>query len=129
MQRRNTHQRKVIYEIVKNTDIHPTADWVYEKARAIIPNISLGTVYRNLKLLTEEGYLIELEDGKQSRFDAKLEKHFHLKCSICGNIYDIDYDKLNLTIYDESFIVQNVKVMIEGICHKCTVRGKSEKDS
>ncbi len=129
MQRRNTNQRKVIYEIVKNTDIHPTADWVYERARAVIPNISLGTVYRNLKLLTEEGYLIEIEDGKQSRFDAKLEKHFHLKCNVCRNIYDVDFDKLNIIINDSSFIVYNVKVMIEGICHKCIKREKSEKDS
>jgi len=51
MQRRNTQQRKIIYEILKNTDIHPTADWIYSEVRKLIPNISLGTVYRNLKVL------------------------------------------------------------------------------
>ncbi len=129
MQRRNTNQRKVIYEIVRSTDIHPTADWVYEKARFVIPNISLGTVYRNLKLLTEDGYLLEIQDGRQSRFDARIEKHFHLKCNVCGNIYDIDCDQVNIAINTGNFITHNVKIMIEGVCYKCIMRGKSEKNS
>ena len=90
MQRRNTQQRKIIYEILKNTDIHPTADWIYSEVRKIIPNISLGTVYRNLKVLKEEGAIIEITDGKQSRFDARIDNHFHFKCNSCGSIYDIE---------------------------------------
>jgi Fe2+ or Zn2+ uptake regulation protein len=61
---RYSRQREHILKIVQNTDSHPTADWVYEQARAVIPNISLGTVYRNLNLLVEEGLIQALARSK-----------------------------------------------------------------
>lgn len=131
MQRRNTQQRKVIYEILKSTDIHPTADWVYEKARKIIPNISLGTVYRNLKLLKEEGLILELNDGRQSRFDARIDNHLHFKCEMCNSIYDVDYNTIELKINDnrlKTFKITAVDVMLYGVCPKC-LGDKDEKNN
>ncbi len=121
IKRRNTYQRQVILEILKSTNIHPTADWIYEKAREIIPNISLGTVYRNLKILKEEGLIIELTDGKQSRFDGRIDNHFHFKCEKCGSIYDIEPGDVNVeyTIEDKGFMIKTVDINLTGICSKC----------
>ena len=123
MQRRNTQQRKIIYEIFKNTDIHPTADWIYSEVRKIIPNISLGTVYRNLKVLKEEGAIIEITDGKQSRFDARIDNHFHFKCNSCGSIYDIESSEVvNINkdnLERKGFEVDTMDITFNGICPSC----------
>ncbi len=127
MQRRNTYQRQIIYEILKNTDIHPTADWIYSEVRKIIPNISLGTVYRNLKVLKEEGAIIEITDGKQSRFDARVDKHFHFKCNSCGSIYDIESSEVSdLEMSDlekKGFNVDSMEITLYGECPNCNKAG------
>ncbi len=123
MQRRNTNQRRLIYEVLKSTNIHPTADWIYEQVKREIPNISLGTVYRNLKVLKEEGKIIEINDGKQSRFDARTDKHFHFKCSSCGGIFDIDREDAivvnKLKLEEIGFTVSDIDVVFTGICYRC----------
>ncbi|NPA52150.1 MAG: transcriptional repressor [Aquificae bacterium] len=123
MQRRNTNQRKLIYEVLKNTNIHPTADWIYEQVRKEISNISLGTVYRNLKVLKEEGKILEINDGKQSRFDARTDKHFHFKCTSCAGIYDIDKEGIieinDAKLAQMGYFVQDLDVVFVGICYKC----------
>ncbi len=121
IKRRNTYQRQVIYEILKSTDIHPTADWIYERARELIPNISLGTVYRNLKILKEEGLILELTDGKQSRFDGRIDSHYHFKCEKCGSIYDVESKdvSVNCSIEEKGFTIKTVDVQLSGICSSC----------
>ncbi len=119
--RRKTYQRQVILNILKSTNTHPTADWVYERAREYIPNISLGTVYRNLKILKEVGELLEINDGKQSRFDARVDKHHHFKCISCGGIYDIEPDEVKIkeNLKEKGFIPFETEIFITGICKKC----------
>ncbi len=121
IKRRNTYQRQLILEILKSTTAHPTADWIYEQARKEIPNISLGTVYRNLKILKEEGLIIELTDGKQSRFDARIDNHYHFKCEKCGSIYDIEPEdiEINHLLEFKGFSIDTVDVNITGVCSKC----------
>ncbi|SNZ09213.1 Fur family transcriptional regulator, ferric uptake regulator/Fur family transcriptional regulator, peroxide stress response regulator [Persephonella hydrogeniphila] len=123
IKRRNTQQRKVILDILRSTDIHPTADWIYERARQVIPNISLGTVYRNLKILKDEGLILELNDGKQSRFDGRIDEHFHFKCTSCNSIYDIDRQEIvqidKERLGKEGYTVQGYEVVFTGICPKC----------
>ncbi len=121
IKRRNTYQRQLILEILKSTTSHPTADWIYEQARKEIPNISLGTVYRNLKILKEEGLIIELTDGKQSRFDARIDNHYHFKCEKCGSIYDIEPKDIEIkhSLDVKGFSIDSVDVNITGICSKC----------
>ena len=123
IKRRNTQQRKVILDILRSTNIHPTADWIYERARQYIPNISLGTVYRNLKILRDEGLILELSDGKQSRFDGRIDEHFHFKCSNCNSIYDVDTEeavRINEEILQkEGYQVHSYDITFTGICPKC----------
>ncbi|MFW6030848.1 MAG: Fur family transcriptional regulator [Halanaerobiales bacterium] len=91
--RRMTKQRKKILEVLKNTNCHPTADWIYEQVREEIPNISLGTVYRNLNVLKEMGKIMELNYGSDhSRFDGVPENHYHFRCIECGKVVDLDLD-------------------------------------
>ena len=83
--RRDTKQREAILKILRNTRSHPTADQIYDEVRKDIPNISKGTVYRNLQVLEEDGAITELKiNGTQSRYEVKQESHYHFRCENCG---------------------------------------------
>ena len=116
---RYSQQREKIKEIMYNTNSHPTADWIFEMVQRSIPNISLGTVYRNLKQLTENGDIRTLKDGDVIRYDGNLHRHDHLLCTQCNNVYDIDILPKDLDIKAQTqfnFDVSNVSLTIEGIC-------------
>lgn len=88
---KHSKQRDAIIEVLKNTKSHPTADWVYEEVRKSIPNISLGTVYRNLARLSDEHLIMKLGLGTNvEHFDGNPEPHYHVMCTECGRIYDIE---------------------------------------
>lgn len=91
-----TRQRKLILEILKDTKSHPTADWIYEQLKKKIPNVSLGTVYRNLRILKEEGEIMELSYGSSySRYDGNPKNHYHLVCIKCGAVSDVCIEVIN----------------------------------
>lgn len=93
---RMTRQKKLVLEILRSTNIHPTADWVYEQARKVIPDISLGTIYRNLGYLKSTGEIMELNYGSTfSRYDGNPRNHYHFVCVKCGKILDVDLPVLN----------------------------------
>lgn len=88
---RLTRQRKAVLDVVKQAHNHPDAAWVYQEVRKIVPNISLGTVYRTLDTLVEEGHLIPLtRAGEATRYDANTDGHLHMICEQCGEIIDLD---------------------------------------
>ena len=87
--RRVTDQRRVILDVVRGTDAHPAADWVYRKVRRRLPRISLGTVYRNLKLLADQGLIQELDSRGLGRYDGNSVRHYHFTCQVCGQISDL----------------------------------------
>tara|TARA_Y100000588_G_C13511876_1_gene609748 strand:+ start:60 stop:425 length:366 start_codon:yes stop_codon:yes gene_type:complete len=118
---RFSHQRELIKKVVQSTNSHPTAGWVYDQVKNSVPNISLGTVYRNLKQLTDEGFIKILYDGSVARYDWNLNTHNHLKCTVCGSLIDVHLsnDELNRTVkkkYD--FEVSDIKITIIGKCNK-----------
>lgn len=86
-------QREVIKEYLSCTNEHPTADTVYMHVRQIFPRISLGTVYRNLNLLAELGEAVKITtpDGAV-RFDGTTSPHYHVLCTKCGELFDLDMD-------------------------------------
>ena len=89
--RRRSRQRDVILRIVRETDSHPTAEWVYERARRKIPNLSLGTVYRNLNLLAEENAIQRVTTGDgMVRYDRRLGDHAHFICTETGKVIDLE---------------------------------------
>ena len=124
MDRRETKQREAILRLLKNTRIHPTADQIYDEVRQEIPNISKGTVYRNLGVLVEDGYVIELNlNGTISRFEAKLDRHYHFRCEQCGRVFDLD-EPVNTEIDKKISIRTGFKVSyhqmeFRGLCKDC----------
>ncbi|CUS77755.1 Fur family transcriptional regulator, ferric uptake regulator [Candidatus Kryptobacter tengchongensis] len=127
--RRGSKQREAILRILQSTDIHPTADWIYDQVRKVIPNISLGTVYRNLNLLREEGLIREvtIHGSSSARYDANLEPHHHFICLRCNSVYDLPIHGANLNVESylggKNFEVKFVKLDIFGICDKCRSEG------
>lgn len=122
IQTRMTRQRAIILEEISKVCSHPTADEIYAMVRLRLPRISLGTVYRNLDLLTENGQIQKLE-GYIRRFDANTMPHSHVKCMTCGKIADaehVDISKFLPTSIDVSgFVVQNARVEFDGYCREC----------
>jgi Fur family ferric uptake transcriptional regulator len=87
---RATRQRQVILQELRAIASHPAADEVYEMVRRRLPHISLGTVYRNLNLRSEQGEIQKLTLGcTQSRFDGNPQAHHHVRCTACGCVADM----------------------------------------
>lgn len=121
---RMTKQRRQILNVLRSTDTHPTADWIYEQVKRKIPNISLGTVYRNLNLLADMGEILILDYGSTySRFDGNPESHYHFKCENCERVFDIKIpmnNQLNQEISKKTpYIVTSHRTEFYGICPDC----------
>jgi Fur family peroxide stress response transcriptional regulator len=86
---RLTGPRRLVLDVVRGTDVHPTAEAVHQMVRRRLPRVSLGTVYRNLRLLVARGLVKELP-GPHARFDGNLSDHHHFTCLACGRIADVD---------------------------------------
>lgn len=123
---RYSKQRETIYEILCNDHSHPTVDTIYTQVKKIIPDISLGTVYRNLNQLAELNRINKLDFGEGAlRYDAKLEPHYHFICDSCNHIQDLHIDASVLTPLIDN--VQNhcnanvlsCDIVVHGICKKC----------
>ncbi len=88
---RTSRQREAILQVVRSAECHPTAEWIYREVSKRLPGISLGTVYRNLKLLCESGELRSCEPvGGVSRYDGCTTTHHHFRCEACGAMVDIE---------------------------------------
>jgi len=120
-----TLQRKTILNILRQTKSHPSADEIYELVRKQLPRISLGTVYRNLELLAKMGLIQKLElGGTIKRFDWNPNKHYHIRCLICGKVDDAPIaplNKLEDELYGATvFSIIGHRLEFEGLCPICT---------
>jgi Fur family transcriptional regulator, peroxide stress response regulator len=121
---RYSKQKDVILKVLKGTTCHPDADWVYEQVRQELPRVSLGTVYRNLRLLKESGMVHELgTPGNMNHFDGNIEPHYHFRCHRCGGIFDLDMEvnkTLEETVTQETgFKVTEHNLEFGGLCLSC----------
>lgn len=118
-----TKQKKLIMDTLASTTCHPTADWIYQSVRKNIADISLGTVYRNLQVLKEEGKIQELNYGKnQSRYDGNPQLHYHFVCESCGCVLDFNLDNkamLSLILPAAPGSVHTHRLEVYGICQDC----------
>ena len=87
---RFTEQRGAVYRFLSGTDIHPTAEEVFNGVRELVPAISLATVYKNLETLVGCGMALKLtySDGS-SRYDGRTDPHHHARCTECGTVRDV----------------------------------------
>ena len=123
---RLTKQRQAVLDVLRNTNSHPDAYWVYEKVQHQIPHISLGTVYRALKLLTESGLIQELNFGdEQSHYDGDTRPHGHATCEKCGRMVDIPIlldQELQKWVEEQlGFKTHELRVEVRGTCPECAI--------
>jgi Fur family ferric uptake transcriptional regulator len=120
-----TNQRRAILQAMQKMSFHPTADDVYTKVKHRLPRIALGTVYRTLESLVDQGIILEVNPpGRRKRFDHKTEPHSHIICTVCGAIEDVLTDTSQLSILsDTGFIVTGVDIQFSGECPTCKSEG------
>ena len=129
---RATRQREAVLNAVERVDSHPSVDEVFRIVRKSIPKISLGTVYRNLHLLADEGKLREVQfQGDVIRYDAITGPHEHFYCRNCHAVWDIHR---SLPTNAVKTIERKMKSSVEsysldyyGLCAKCSQKIPSKK--
>ena len=121
-----SRQRESIKNYLMATKEHPTADEVYMNVKQEFPNISLGTVYRNLNLLTDIGEAIKISTPNGGdRFDGKLEPHNHFLCTKCGRLLDLELDMQSIDevnrLAAENFdgVITSSSTLFYGECSDC----------
>jgi Fur family transcriptional regulator, peroxide stress response regulator len=129
MHYRKTRQREKILRTLKETNSHPTADWIYTKLKKEIPGLSLGTVYRNLQVLMKQGHILKLPFGSAfDRFEAKIAPHYHLVCEECGLVEDFEmpqYSTINRKAEQMcAFKISRHRIDFFGICEHCRNKEK-----
>ena len=117
-------QRETILAAAVEEPAHPTADSVYRKVREECPQISLGTVYRDLNQLVQNGLLIKIPVANGSdRFDGRLDEHYHMICDGCGEVFDANIDcfsDIDAKIMQETgFCIKGRQLIMNGLCGKC----------
>ncbi len=123
-----SRQREAILNVLRSTDTHPTANRVYEMVREEIPNISLGTVYRNLAALSAAGEILSVNVGDGfEHFDGDKSLHLHLSCRNCGAITDVPVEQnlFNQLFSGHDFMPDTSVCVVHGICAKCKQKQKN----
>ena len=129
---RNTAQRETILQAIRKMRTHPTAMEVYLEVRKKIPNISLGTVYRNLEIMSKKGLIRKLTGEYSNRYDGMVENHFHFICKKCNKIYDIpdkNNEYINKIIQEQiikmkektkdKYEINECELIFYGFCNRC----------
>ena len=123
-------QKETLLRVLCSTDCHPDADWIYEQVRKELPNISLGTVYRNLAKMSQDGTILKLNmnDGRD-HFDGNTARHHHMICRECGAIIDIFTDheeEQSFSKYINDYAQNHTMATVEahnvtfvGVCRNC----------
>lgn len=129
---RLTTQRQIILEELSKVTSHPTANEVYDMVRKRLPRIGLGTVYRNLELMAESGVILKLEvGGTQKRFDATTDSHYHVRCTQCDSVDDMDipvqFHINEIAGNSTEYKILGHHIEFSGICKDC--QGRQEKEA
>lgn len=117
-----SRQREAILQVLRSTDTHPTASWIYERVKEQIPNISLGTVYRNLSALTENGDILSINVGDGfEHFDGDILPHAHLHCKCCKSLIDarLKSNPVSEAAEEFGFTPESTVCIAYGICEQC----------
>ena len=129
--KKHSKKRDAILACVRSTNIHPTAEWIYQMLKSDYPDLSLGTVYRNLTEFKKEGQIISVGvfDG-QEHFDGNTLFHAHFVCEKCGAVIDVENEFVPLSEVQalsekvDCGLVKSSTVQFNGICQSCLEKGK-----
>jgi Fur family peroxide stress response transcriptional regulator len=121
---RRSRQRERILALLRSTETHPTANWIYSKLRKEFPDLSMGTVYRNIGVLIQQGLINRIDFGSTfDRFDANTTPHYHFICERCDSIIDLELpvdDTLNERVPRSTHLeVRRHEIEFFGLCAKC----------
>lgn len=133
MERKQNYSKKreAILKAVRSTDTHPTAEWVYQKLKQDYPDLSLGTVYRNLASFKEQGIIMSVGIvGGREHYDGNTSPHTHFICLKCGAVLDVPGDFVSRSQIEKAakvcgFKVISSEVMLKGICSDCLKNDKT----
>lgn len=136
MKRRMTKQRKLILKTLQGSRLHPTAEKIHQLVKKTIPDLSLGTVYRNLEVLQQQGLVQKLEMAHfPSCYDANTDEHLHARCTRCGLVIDLDIDpdelfnmKPHEISTEKDFKIVSYNLEFFGLCSRC-LRDSGDKNS
>lgn len=123
--RKNSKKRQAIFELLCATKEHPTAEMIYKALKPDYPELSLGTVYRNLNILAEEGLVVSVvRVAGQERYDATTTPHAHFICRKCCRVLDIDLPAAIEDMYgaldeDLGLEAESCSLAINGLCSCC----------
>lgn len=125
---KKSRKRDAILELLRSTKSHPSAEWVYSRLKPEFPDLSLATVYRNLRLFMESGELICVETvNGQERFDSNTAPHAHFVCTGCGAVIDV-HESAPLEHFSERVAadleatVDRFSISYYGRCSECRER-------
>lgn len=125
VKRKNSKKRSAILDALTSVKEHPTAEMLYNALKPEIPELSLGTVYRNLSVLAQEGLVVRVAhvDG-QERYDARIDPHAHFVCRKCNRVIDLDLPDLigpmcQKISADNGCETENYTLSFSGLCDKC----------
>ncbi|MCH3972138.1 MAG: transcriptional repressor [Oscillospiraceae bacterium] len=128
-----SRKREAILEVLKSTKTHPTAEWIFQQLKSVYPDLSLGTVYRNLSRFKKDGTIITVGVvNGQERFDADISPHSHFVCIRCGAVQDVTGEFLSPEV-DRRISgllcaqVSSHQVLFRGLCAACLAGKKTEK--
>ena len=123
---RVTSQRRAVAEVLEGEDVHLTADEVHRRARLVLPEVALATVYNTLNELVAMGEVAEVRHAPgPSRYDPNggVTPHHHLLCTSCGALFDVDPAAVGMpqlrAADDHDFRVDAVDVLFRGTCADC----------
>ncbi|MDR1452737.1 MAG: transcriptional repressor [Candidatus Margulisbacteria bacterium] len=123
--RNYSKKREAILSAIRLTKTHPSARWVYEQVKPRLPDISLGTVYRNIKVCREEGLLASVGVvNNEERFDGVVKPHPHAICTNCGSIIDVQYAPPAGQPSLNGFAIDSSRTVFYGVCAKCSGQKK-----
>ena len=123
--RNNSKKRQAIYDCLCSTKEHPSAEVIYNSLKPHFPQLSLGTVYRNLSVLAEEGLVIRVCNVEgQERYDATTADHSHFICRECHRVLDLELPDVVTSLFTEiencmDCSAERYSLTIEGLCDKC----------
>lgn len=130
---RTSKKRDAILALLRSARCHPGADWVYRELKTQYPDLSLGTVYRNLNHLCERGLIqrVGAVDG-QDRYDGVITPHSHFICSFCGSIIDLPEQSPGREWLDAAgaqygFQAEGCEFIVRGVCRDCVDRQSEAK--
>lgn len=124
--RKHSKKRDAILHCIRSTKCHPSAEWVYQQLKPQIPDLSLGTVYRNLAMFKADGTIQSLGTvAGLERYDGNTDPHTHFICTACGKVIDLDYVELPTATLQEAEggaggSIQSYQLQFFGHCTQCS---------